>query len=81
MDGTKVCWRSHDGTAEGLLSDDASKAKVAELHLRELGIAGQEHIFRLQIAVDNVLAVEVFQRHQDLLIVPSFIKFLLVLFQ
>ena len=63
---TKIGRCSNDGSAEGFLSDNARKAKVAQFNLRKFGVGRQQNVLGFQVAVDDVLAVQVFQGHQNL---------------
>ena len=42
------------------------KTKEDDCDLGEIGVGREEYVFWFQIAVDNVLAVQVLQGHQDL---------------
>lgn len=63
---TKVSWSADNGFPEWLLSDDSGKAKVTELCLRHACLGGEEHIFWLEVTVDDVLPVEVLQSYKYL---------------
>lgn len=63
---TKISRRADHGPSEGLLSNDPREAEVTQLDLRELLVRGQQHVLRLQVAVHDVLLVQVLQGYQDL---------------
>ncbi len=60
---TEISRSADHGAPEGFLTNDACETKVTELDLRELCVRREEHVLRLQVAVDNVLAVKMLESH------------------
>lgn len=58
---TKVCWCADYGSSKRFLADYSGEAEVAQLHLWELFVTRQQNVFRLQVAMDYVFLVKMFE--------------------
>ena len=63
---TKVCWSSYNRLSEMILSNYPGKPEVTQFDLREIVSRSKEDILWFEIAVDNILGVEILEGSQDL---------------
>ena len=65
---TEISGCTDDGPTERLFANDASKTKVAKFYLRKFCISWEQYVLGFQITVDNVFAMKMLQRYQDLIV-------------
>ena len=65
---TEISGCTDDGPTERFFANDASKTKVAKFYLRKFCISWEKYVLGFQITVDNVFAMKMLQRYQDLML-------------
>jgi hypothetical protein len=63
---TQIGRSANDRFSERLFSNDFGVSKVTEFYLRIIYVGGKQNIFRFEVAVNDVFAVQVLEGNKNL---------------